>query len=179
MIIAVFLPRVESATFPLGIAENTLIQSGQGWLFLGVAAGIAGATYRNWQSGFPGWTVTVLGAVAAAYAVYVGTDSDSLTLYSLNEQGDPNSSGGGTEASPAIGIYMAGVGGLLAVFGGWQQKTETVTLRPASEGDAASEDSGPTSAIDDLERLQKLRDDGVLTEEQFEGQKTHVLDRRS
>jgi Short C-terminal domain len=183
MIISVFLPRLEETTFSLaGVAENTLIQSGDGWILLGLAAGVIGSTYRAYQSGEAGWTVVVLGALAIAYAVYVGTDDELLTLYPLDAQGNPDTSQGGEAAKPGVGIYAAGVGGALAAFGGWQQRTyehvaplampPTDAVEPSSETSVASPAS---TTIRDLERLQELHRSGALTDEQFEAQKERVL----
>ena len=79
MVIAVFLPRVESTSFG-GVAENTLIQQGGGWAFIGLAAGIAGATYSAYRRGSKTVAVIVLGALAIAFAIYQGTDEAMLTL---------------------------------------------------------------------------------------------------
>jgi hypothetical protein len=123
MVIAVFLPRVESATFTFGgIQQNTLIQSGDGWLFIGIAAGIAGAAYRSWKQGKRSWAVIVLGLLAIGIAYYDGTDKDSLTLYHLDQNGDANILGGAVTADPGVGIYVAGVGGVLTLLGGWQMR---------------------------------------------------------
>jgi len=46
MVIAVFLPRVESTSFG-GVAENTLIQSGDGWIFIGLSLGVSGGHDRH------------------------------------------------------------------------------------------------------------------------------------
>jgi hypothetical protein len=79
MLIAVFLPRVESTTFG-SVAENTLIQSGDGWIFVGLSIGVAGAAYRAYRQGAKTVAVIVLGVIAIGAAIYSGTDEDSLTL---------------------------------------------------------------------------------------------------
>ena len=48
---------------------------------------------------------------------------------------------------------------------------EVVEKAPAQEGEGA----GESSYIDDLERLAKLRDDGVITDEDFEAKKKQLL----
>jgi hypothetical protein len=120
MLIAVFLPRVEEPTTFGGIAENTLIQSGEGWVFVGLALGIAAAAYRAILGRSSGWAIVVLAAIAVVIAVYLGTNSDSLTLYPIDGNGNADQSGEGVKATPSIGIYAAGLGGLLAVWGGYQ-----------------------------------------------------------
>jgi hypothetical protein len=138
MVIGVFLPRVESSAFTLGgIQENTLIQSGDGWIFIGLAAGIAGAVYRSWQAGRRSWAVLVMAAIAIGLAIYEGTDEDSLTLYRLDQSGDPNFLGGSVKATPAVGIYVVGAGGALALFGGWQMRRDAVP-RQSRESEAAA-----------------------------------------
>lgn len=183
MILAVFLPRVEETTFSLaGVAENTLIQSGDGWLFLGLAAGVVASTYRTYQSGEAGWTVVVLGGIAIAAAIYSGTNEEALTLYPLDEQGNADGSQSGVLANPGVGIYVAGVGGALTAFGGWHQRTAGPTapipLPPAQvvQSPKSPAESAGSTTLRDLERLQELHRDGTLTTEQFEGQKRRVLD---
>lgn len=124
MVIAIFLPRVESSAFTLGgIQENTLIQSGDGWIFIGLAIGIAGAVYRSYTQGVKSWLVLVLGLIAIGVAYYNGTNEEALTLYRLDVNGDPDYSNE-VNASPGVGIYVAGVGGLLALVGGWQMRRD-------------------------------------------------------
>jgi hypothetical protein len=183
MIISVFLPQVEETTFSFaGIAENTLIQSGDGWILLALAAGVIGSTYRAYQAGEAGWTVVVLGVLAVVYAFYAGSNDEALTLYPLDAQGNPDASQGGEVAKPGIGIYAAGVGGALAAFGGWQQRTwefvGPVTQpapQPPRESPEAPSSNSSSSTITDLERLQELHRAGTLTDEQFEAQKARVL----
>lgn len=123
MIIAVFLPRVESTAFLAGVAENSLIQSGNGFWFIVLAAAIAGAVYKAYRQGTRTVAVVVLGLVTIAIAAYEGTNEESLTLYPVNPQGDISSFGEGEKASPGVGIYLAGVGGLLAALGGLQMRS--------------------------------------------------------
>jgi hypothetical protein len=124
MVIAVFLPHLESSSFNFGgIQQNTLIQTGDGWIFIGLAAGIAGATYRAWKTGHKGWAVLILALIGVAAAYYDGTNHAALMLYSLGEDGTPDLDTG-TKASPGIGIYLAGAGGALALLGGWQMRRD-------------------------------------------------------
>jgi hypothetical protein len=125
MVIAVFLPRVESTSFFGGVAENTLIQGGDGWIFIGLSLGIAAGAYRAYRQGTKTVAVIVLGVIAIGVAIYDGTDEDSLTLCPLNPgRGlDAILNAKCEKASPAAGIYLAGIGGLLAVAGGFQMRT--------------------------------------------------------
>jgi hypothetical protein len=144
LVIAVFLPRLESSAFTLGgIQQNTLIQSGDGWWFIGLAAGIAGAVYRSWKTGTKSWAVIVAALIAVGLAYYEGSNSDSLTLYRLNLNGQPNFAAGPVKAKPSVGIYLAGVGGVLALLGGWQMRRDS-DLRVVPAGDE-TDDEPPRS----------------------------------
>lgn len=124
MVIAIFLPRVESSAFTLGgIKQNTLIQSGDGWIFIALAIGIVGSVYRSYTQGVKSWLVLVLAVIAIGAAYYDGTNKDALTLYRLDINGNPDYSNE-VKASPGVGIYVAGVGGLLALAGGWQMRRD-------------------------------------------------------
>src|SRR5581483_8963708 len=117
MFVAVFLPRADSTTFAR-IADNTMIQNGDGWVFVGLAAGVAVASWYAYQRRAGGAGVLVLGAIATAFAVFWGTNRSSLTLCPVGPLAGLVHVGC-QKASPGVGIYAAGVGGLLAVFGGW------------------------------------------------------------
>ena len=113
-VISVFLPRVESAAF-LRIQENTLIQSGDGWIIIGCAIGIAGAAYRVYRDRANTWAVLILGLVILGVAIYAGS-GDRLELKSAGSVfGEERTDIG----SPGIGIYAAGAAGVLAIFAGW------------------------------------------------------------
>jgi Uncharacterised protein family UPF0547 len=114
MVIAVFLPRVESQQF-FRVADNTLIQSGDGWVFVGLAVIAAAATYRTYQQQSKTWTVLVLGLLGIALAIYEGT-GERLVLTSLADNSLFNSVR--ETASPGVGIYAAGAGSLLVAYGG-------------------------------------------------------------
>jgi hypothetical protein len=116
-LIAVFLPRVESAAF-LRIESNTLIQSGDGYIVIGLAIGLAGATYRSRSGGKRSIAPFVCGAVLLVVALYEGTSADALTLSRLSLTGDPV--GEGVKGTPAVGIYMVGVAGALGLIGAWR-----------------------------------------------------------
>jgi Uncharacterised protein family UPF0547 len=117
MLVAVFLPYAESHDFAF-IEQNTLIQTGDGWLFVGLAVGSAAALYRMYRGRRRNWGPIVTGAIAAAVALFYGANgADALQLCST----DPATFGQScVQASPGIGIYLAGLGGLLMVVGGWQ-----------------------------------------------------------
>jgi len=131
MLIAIFLPRVESTSFG-GVAENTLIQSGDGWIYVALSIGIAGAAYRAFRRGTKTVAVIVMGLIAVGVAIYHGTNEELLTLYPVNPNGEVSAFAEGRKASPAAGIYLAGLGGLLAVVGGFQMRTGA-RVREASQ----------------------------------------------
>lgn len=84
----------------------------------------------------------VLGVVAIGFAIYYGTDKDSRTLVSANQQTEDlsldealNTLSQEEVASPGIGVYVAGVGGLLALIGGWQiRRSEPLGRAPSPSG---------------------------------------------
>ena len=131
MLIAVFLPRVEATTTFGGVAENTLIQSGTGgWWFVGLALAVIGAVYGVARSGGgSGWAIVILGGVAIALAFYNGASDEALMLYPIGEGGEPDGSAEGTMATPSIGIYLAGLGGVLAAWGGLHIATSSPARR--------------------------------------------------
>jgi hypothetical protein len=113
-IISVFLPRVESDTF-FRVQDNTLIQSGDGWVIIGCAIGIAGAAYRAHRDRTRTWAVLVLGLIVIGFAYYSGS-GDRLELESAGSVLGERIT---DKASPGVGIYAAGAAGVLAVFSGW------------------------------------------------------------
>ena len=113
-VISVFLPRVESDTF-IRVQENTLIQSGDGWLLVGCALGLAGAAYRAYRERTRTWAVLILGIVICGFAVYAGS-GDRLKLESAGSVFGEQVT---DTASPGVGIYAAGSAGVLAIFAGW------------------------------------------------------------
>jgi hypothetical protein len=129
LLVSAFLPLYESHTF-LRVESNTLIQQGIGWLFIGLAIGVAGTCYRIYAGRQPNWGLVVMGVIAIAAAIYVGTDKDLRTLQSAN----PSSIlGQQTEvADPGVGVYVAGVGGLLVLVGGW------IAIRASDTGGRAA-----------------------------------------
>lgn len=117
--VAVFLPLASVATFQR-IENNTLIQAGDGWVFLALAVGELGAVYRAFRGRRRTWGPLVSGLLTIGLAVYEGRSSSlrycSVVLKSSCAQG-----------SPDIGLYLAGVGGGLLALGGWYLRT----ARPA------------------------------------------------
>jgi uncharacterized membrane protein len=112
-VIAVFLPRVESTTFAK-VKENTLIQSGDGgWLLIVLAVITAASVYRAFQQRTKTAAPLVLGLIIIGIAIYNGT-GDRLDLTGTNLLGNSLSE----TATPGVGIYAAGVGGLLTALGG-------------------------------------------------------------
>jgi hypothetical protein len=71
MVVSVFLPHVDSKTFAR-VGQNTLIQSGEGWVFVGLAIGIAATTYRAYHRSSRTIVPCILGASGVASAIYAG-----------------------------------------------------------------------------------------------------------
>jgi hypothetical protein len=126
-LIAVFLPRVESPAF-LRIEHNTLIQSGDGYWIVGFAIALAAAAYRARSTGVRAFSPYVFGCLILAIAIYEGTNEGSLTLSRISLSGDPV--GGTVKASPAIGIYLAGIGGALGIIGTWRMRRDSPRAVP-------------------------------------------------
>lgn len=120
MIIGVFLPYADSKSFAR-IVDNTVIHQSEGKILLALAIVSLLAVYRNRQGG--GWSISValLGLICLGLAILMGTNMPTL--------GPANSAGVEAlglhpwelteRASPGVGIYICGVGGLLLLVGGW------------------------------------------------------------
>jgi hypothetical protein len=116
MIIGVFLPRVESQQF-FGIPDNTLIQSGDGWIFIGLAAFIAVAVYAAIRRRRRTYAALILAVLGIGVATYAGT-GERLELSSLNPVAAAAVGVPKEKASPGTGLYAAGAGSGLAALGG-------------------------------------------------------------
>ncbi len=144
MVIGVFLPAAESTKF-LRVVDNSLIQQAWGWAFIGLGAAIAAAAYRAYRNRPKTSATILLGFIAIGLAIYLGTTDEVLKLGSEASSSDLQDLGlqdsldalSRTEkASPGVGIYLVGVGGLLAMIGGFQiLNSEPSTV----EGDRESE----------------------------------------
>lgn len=171
MLIAIFLPRVESNEFGR-VAQNTLIQAGDGWLFIGLALGVAGWSWRAYHRRRRTLGPVVLGLVAIGVAIYDGTNREQLRLCSLNAAFSNDCS----QASPSVGIYAAGVGGALAVIGGWQIWR---ARRFEWEATTADEETDPHSAsasvAERLKTLESLRSEGLITSSEYDERRQRLL----
>jgi hypothetical protein len=121
MFISIFLPLAESTRTFGTVSQNTLIQSGPGVGYLVAALLIGGLAYAAVRGNRRvGWGIAAIGALVLISAILYSTASDALVLYPLDETGEPDASSEGERANPGIGLYVAGVGGLIAVWGGLQ-----------------------------------------------------------
>lgn len=116
MIIGVFLPRVESQQF-FAVPGNTLIQSGDGWIFIGLAIFVAVAVYAAIRGRRRTYAVLILAVLGIGAAIYFGT-GERLELSSLNPVATAAVAVPGEKASPSTGLYAAGTGSGLAALGG-------------------------------------------------------------
>ena len=116
MVVSSFLPRVESTTFAT-VTDNTLIASNEGFFIIGVAVGVVVATYTTYERSRQSWDVFIGGLLGIAAAVYAGT-GDRLDLESVSALGSPLRASLTESASPGVGIYAAGAGAMLIVYGG-------------------------------------------------------------
>jgi len=137
LLISVFLPLADSSEF-LHVAENSLIQHTEGWLVVALALAAAGAGYRTLVGeGKAGW-IMAIGAIALGLAIFFGTSDNLLTLRSAEPTdqmglGEALRAMTHTEkASPGIGIYAAGLGGLLVLAGGWMLRTPKAQQQPST-----------------------------------------------
>jgi hypothetical protein len=113
MLIAIFLPYADESGFAR-IRDNSLIQSGDGWVFLGLAIAGSVAVLRAKTVGRRTAAPIVFGLIGIVFAIYIGTSDDALQLCPAD-----SSLGIGCEkASPGTGVYVAGVAALLMLIGG-------------------------------------------------------------
>lgn len=111
-----FLPRAESTNVLTQIAENTLIQTGDGTgvgIIITALIGF-GALYTKRDTGEQSLGAVIAGIVLVALAFYAGT-GDRLELTSLAPGVNATE-----QASPGTGIWAVGVGGLLLALAGWR-----------------------------------------------------------
>jgi hypothetical protein len=135
MLVSAFLPFADESGFTR-VKDNTLIQQGWGWAFVGLAIVDAGAIYRAYRfsrrTGGP--LFTGLGAVALA--IYLGTSDSVLRLCPVNPL--PSLNIPCEKASPGVGIFAAGIGGLLLAAGGFQLLAARRRAPMVSEADTDS-----------------------------------------
>jgi hypothetical protein len=115
--ISMFLPVWDegSVTAFGGISENTLLQSGDGWITL-IAAGFATVSLlRVFQAPRRVYWPALSGVAIAGYAVWLGSAEDQRTLCPLSATRVTDAC---QVAEPGIGVYVLGVGGLALGFAG-------------------------------------------------------------
>jgi hypothetical protein len=138
MLIAVFLPRVESTSFN-AIVKNTLIQSGDGWIVIGIAAVAAGDIWRSYSRGKRPFAPVLLGLAGVGIVIYDGTNKAGLRLCPAV----PSPLVPCSQATPGIGIYAAGIGAALVSLGGYQlwrsqPSAQTVVSTPPEPAPASA-----------------------------------------
>lgn len=128
LLISAFLPMAESTEFAK-VVDNTMIQTGtEGWGVVILALLGAGATYRRMNGEGNAWPLVVVGILGVGLAFYIA-NSDALTLKSAAPTegmglGEALRTMSHTEkASPGIGIYALGLGGLLTLIAGYLLRT--------------------------------------------------------
>lgn len=141
MIVSVFLPRVEAKSFTR-IAQNTLIESGDGWVFIVLAVLAVGATWRSYQRRKRSLGPVVIGGIGIATAIYDGVNKSSLRICPINQTIFNQCE----QASPGIGIYAAGVGSLLVAIGGYQIWRSKKSIQAPASGPSASVKKCPDCA---------------------------------
>lgn len=127
LLVAVFLPLAESSQF-VQVADNSLIQHPEGWLVVLLALGAAFGGFQALQGARGGTMLVLIGLIAVGLAIFFGTSDALLTIESV---GSGFFGEAATErASPGLGIYATGLGGLLVAAGGWQIRSTEQREKP-------------------------------------------------
>ena len=176
MLIAVFLPQFESNTFAR-IEKNSLIQNGDGWWFIILAVLAAGAAYRAYRNQRQSFAAVVFGAIGIGVAIYYGTSHSQRELCSTLNAFSSHC----TLATPGVGIYAAGVGGLLILIGGWQIFRSPAVEAYEEPAQPAQQTAAPapahaSSIADRLRTLDELRTDNVITEAEYARRRAALID---
>jgi hypothetical protein len=175
MLIAIFLKQFETNTFAV-IEKNSLVQNGDGWWFIILAVLISGAAWRAYNRKHSTFAPVVFGLISVAVALYYGLAHSQLQLCSAASGFASNC----TQARPGIGIYAAGVGGVLAAIGGWQMFRAKPLESYDVEDEIMTADSlkvpkSPALA-DRLRALDDLRTEGLVTEAEYDQRRAGLLD---
>jgi hypothetical protein len=115
--ISMFLPVWDEGSVSAfsSISENTLLQSGNGWITLIFAGLSAISLVRALRNPRRVWWPLLWGVVIVGYAVYLGVDEDSRTLCPLTATTITDAC---QVAEPGIGVYVLGLGGAALVGAG-------------------------------------------------------------
>jgi hypothetical protein len=141
IVVSVLLPRA-SAPVNLRILHNTLLSDspGVGVVVLLLALLAASGAWAAQGDRVRVWTPIVAGSLAIVAAINSAHDAQSQALYPIGANGEPIRSIA-VHASVSFGIYVLGIGGLLALIGGIliRRSPALTTEVPATEVAAASE----------------------------------------
>jgi hypothetical protein len=137
MVGGVFLPRVETHHF-FRFADNTLIQSGNGGIFIALAVCIAVAVCAAIRRRRRTYAVLILAVLGIGAAIYYGT-GERLDPSSLHPVGVAALGLRSTEkASPGPGLYATAAGSGLAALGGLLLAGIVSGRRPRAEAAEAA-----------------------------------------
>ena len=108
--VSMFLPIWDegSVTAFSSISENTLLQSGSGWITLIFAGLSAVSLVRGLRDPHRVWWPLIWGFVIIGYAVYIAVDEGQRTLCPLSATSITEAC---QVAEPGIGVYALGLGG--------------------------------------------------------------------
>lgn len=177
MLIAVFLPQFESSTFAQ-IEKNSLIQNGGGWYFIALAVLAAGTAYHAYRNQRRSFGAVLFGAIGIGTAFYYGTSHSQRELCSVSSVTFAQRCSLGT---PGIGIYAAGVGGLLVMIGGWQIFKSELVERDMEEEDEEKEEEhlpspdGASTIAERLRTVDQLHADGVITDAEHAQRRAELI----
>ena len=180
MLIAIFLPQFETSSFAR-IEKNSLVQNGDGWWFIGIAVLAAGTAYRAYRNQRTSFAAVALGAIGIGLAIYYGTAHSQRRLCSVSPL---NIGQHCSLATPGIGIYAAGVGGLLMLIGGLQIfRSEAAHVQAPQRGEPRTESPAPAPAparasalAERLRTLDNLHAGGVITDAEHAQRRAALLD---
>jgi hypothetical protein len=114
-VIGVFLPKAEPAQATLlDLRDNTLIETGSGWILLALAVGLAIALFNAFRGTGAPWPALAASLAILAFAVIAGTSEAELTFCSIDADGSRRNC---EKGSPGLAIYAAAVGGVLGLVG--------------------------------------------------------------
>lgn len=132
MVISLFLPLADSSSF-IHVANNQMLQHSESWGIAVLAVIAAALSYRAFKLKHKSWAPIICGLWAAGMAIHMGKSGSLLQVCPV----DNSFYLGCEKAGAGLGIYAAGLGGVLVAVGGFYLRS----AKPVSEGVAASSEA--------------------------------------